>query len=162
MNIETANRLVQLRKQHGYSQEALAERLGISRQAVSKWERAESSPDTDNLILLAQLYGISLDELLRPAEAPPFWPEGEAPPAPELLYPQEPVMEQEMLGQKRRANWGRRLHIFPFPVLVAFVYLVLGFAFGKWHPGWLIFFTIPVYYWIADILKGGGDGDTEG
>lgn len=65
MNIEIANRLVNLRKQNNLSQEALAEKLGISRQAVSKWERAEASPDTDNLILLARLYGVSLDELLR-------------------------------------------------------------------------------------------------
>lgn len=64
MNIEIANRLVKLRKANNLSQEALAEKLGISRQAVSKWERAEASPDTDNLILLAKLYKISLDELL--------------------------------------------------------------------------------------------------
>ncbi len=64
MNIEIANRLVQLRKAQGLSQEELAEKLGISRQAVSKWERAEASPDTDNLILLARLYGVSLDDLL--------------------------------------------------------------------------------------------------
>lgn len=64
MNIEIANRLQKLRKEKGYSQEQLADALGISRQAVSKWERAESSPDTDNLICLAKLYGISLDELL--------------------------------------------------------------------------------------------------
>ncbi|MDD6311900.1 MAG: helix-turn-helix transcriptional regulator [Firmicutes bacterium] len=44
MNIETANRLVTLRKEHNLSQEALAEKLGISRQAVSKWERAEHRP----------------------------------------------------------------------------------------------------------------------
>lgn len=65
MNIEIANRLVNLRKKNGLSQEALAEKLGISRQAVSKWERAEASPDTDNIILLARLYGVSLDELLQ-------------------------------------------------------------------------------------------------
>lgn len=64
MNIEIANRLVNLRKANNYSQEVLAEKLGISRQAVSKWERAEASPDTDNLIMLARLYGVSLDELL--------------------------------------------------------------------------------------------------
>lgn len=64
LNIEIANRLVKLRKENNLSQEALANKLGISRQAVSKWERAEASPDTDNLILLSKLYGVSLDELL--------------------------------------------------------------------------------------------------
>ena len=64
MNVEIAQRLAERRKQAGLSQEALAARLGVSRQAVSKWERSESSPDTDNLIALAQLYGLSLDDLL--------------------------------------------------------------------------------------------------
>lgn len=68
MNIEIANRLAKLRKEKGLSQEELAEKLGLSRQAVSKWERAESSPDTDNLICLAKIYNISLDELLRTEE----------------------------------------------------------------------------------------------
>ena len=65
MNLEIATRLVGLRKANNLSQEALAEKLGISRQAVSKWERAEASPDTDNLIALARLYHVSLDELLK-------------------------------------------------------------------------------------------------
>ncbi len=69
MNIEIANRLQKLRKENGYSQEELADKLGISRQAVSKWERAESSPDTDNLIILARLYNMSLDELLNDNES---------------------------------------------------------------------------------------------
>lgn len=70
MNVETANRLQNLRKKNGYSQEELAEKIGISRQAVSKWERAEASPDTDNLILLARLYGVTLDELLNTESIP--------------------------------------------------------------------------------------------
>ncbi len=64
MNIEIANRLLELRKKNGLSQDELASKLGISRQSVSKWERAEASPDTDNLICLAKIYGVSLDELL--------------------------------------------------------------------------------------------------
>ena len=64
MDLATAQRLVDRRKAAGLSQEALAAQLGVSRQAVSKWERSESSPDTDNLIALAALYGVSLDELL--------------------------------------------------------------------------------------------------
>lgn len=64
MNVEIAERLAARRKEAGLSQEGLAEKLGVSRQAVSKWERSESSPDTDNLIALAKLYGVSLDDLL--------------------------------------------------------------------------------------------------
>lgn len=64
MDMQMAERLVARRKAAGYSQEALAAELGVSRQAVSKWERGEASPDTDNLIALAGLYGVTLDELL--------------------------------------------------------------------------------------------------
>lgn len=64
MDKEIARRLATRRKQAGLSQEALADKLGVSRQAVSKWERAESPPDTDNLIALAAIYGLTLDDLL--------------------------------------------------------------------------------------------------
>lgn len=65
MNVEIAQRLAELRRERGFSQEGLAEQLGLSRQAVSKWERAESAPDMGNLIALADLYEVTLDELLR-------------------------------------------------------------------------------------------------
>ena len=64
MDLAMAQRLVDRRKAAGLSQEALAAQLGVSRQAVSKWKRSEFSPDTDNLIALAALYDVSLDELL--------------------------------------------------------------------------------------------------
>ncbi len=70
MNIETAKRLLEYRKANGYSQEQLAEKIGVSRQAISKWERSESSPDTDNLIALSRLYGVTIDELLNGSGAP--------------------------------------------------------------------------------------------
>ena len=68
MNVETAQRLADLRRSKGFSQEGLARKLGLSRQAVSKWERAESSPDTENLFSVSKLYGVSLDELLNPSD----------------------------------------------------------------------------------------------
>lgn len=86
MTLETANRLYELRKKNNLSQEELAEKLGVSRQAVSKWERSEASPDTDNLIALAKIYGLSLDELIygekeekkqEPAEEPEGDPKAE-------------------------------------------------------------------------------------
>lgn len=67
MNIEIAQRLYELRRAHGFSQESLAAALGLSRQAISKWERSESAPDMGNLIALADLYGMTIDELIRPA-----------------------------------------------------------------------------------------------
>ena len=65
MNVEIAQRLAELRRARGFSQEGLAAELGLSRQAVSKWERAESAPDMGNLMALADLYGVTIDELLR-------------------------------------------------------------------------------------------------
>lgn len=65
MSENLSQRLARLRVEHYLSQEQLANTIGVSRQAVSKWERGESTPDTDNLIALADEYGISLDGLIR-------------------------------------------------------------------------------------------------
>ncbi len=56
--------LYKLRQQHGLSQEEFAEKIGVSRQAVSKWERGEAYPDTENLIVIAETYNVSVDELI--------------------------------------------------------------------------------------------------
>ena len=147
MNLEIANRLVQLRKEHHLSQEELAEKIGISRQAVSKWERAESSPDTDNLIRLSKLYHISIDELLRTSdEEEPII----------SLCPQEPTIGNNdspstnpKSTQKHKDN---AMSKFPYPVLVTIIYLAIGLILNKWHPGWLVFLTIPIYYGIAEVI----------
>ena len=65
MNVAIAQKLADLRRARGFSQESLAAELGLSRQAISKWERAESAPDMGNLIALSDLYGVTIDELLR-------------------------------------------------------------------------------------------------
>lgn len=54
-----------LRKQNGLSQEELAEKLGISRQAVSKWESGQSIPDLNKLIIISELYNITIDNLVK-------------------------------------------------------------------------------------------------
>ena len=53
-----------LRQYHAYSQEGVAEKIGVSRQAVSKWESGESLPDIVNLDALASLYDVSIDDLI--------------------------------------------------------------------------------------------------
>lgn len=60
-----ADKIMQLRKQNGWSQEELAERLGVSRQAVSKWESAASVPDLNRILQMSDLFGVSTDYLLR-------------------------------------------------------------------------------------------------
>lgn len=63
-------RIAYYRKKAGYSQEGLAERLGVSRQAISKWETGEATPDAERIIVLAAALGISTDTLLLSKEEP--------------------------------------------------------------------------------------------
>lgn len=63
-------KLQDLRRRTGMSQDTLAERLDVSRQAVSKWERDETMPETEKLVRIAQLFDASLDELLLDREPP--------------------------------------------------------------------------------------------
>ncbi|HIZ19612.1 MAG TPA: helix-turn-helix transcriptional regulator [Firmicutes bacterium] len=192
MNIAIANRLVELRSAKGWTQEELAEKLDVSRQAVSKWERAESSPELDKLMALSRLYGISLDSLLDTG----FRPEASFPPEesgscaqgknggsaeerepgdPSGAYPASPAPPRQASGvavaalsaggregleilealaaddapesvepARRSAEWI--LGSFPYPIAVALVYLLLGFIGNWWHPGWLLFLTVPLYY----------------
>ena len=265
MNIEIANRLVELRKKHNLSQEQLAEKLGLSRQAVSKWERAEASPDTSNLILLARLYNISLDELLdTDATSDELKQEVEDEVVNEEVKPEKKdrvkvhlgplkidvneeightsvqigdlqkgkglhinvnddddeqnvhVYKKEMSKKMKRNlaikeiltasgaliigivyivlgltlpkmigevsfTWGTSSHWwatgwvffllipvidglsetiiyknankFPFPIIVTFVYLLLGMGWSLWHPYWAVFLLIPVYYAIVNGIK---------
>lgn len=57
-------RIKSLRKQSGMSQESMGERIGVSRQAITKWENGTGVPDVSNLIAIAELFQVSLDELL--------------------------------------------------------------------------------------------------
>ncbi len=66
-----ADRIQQLRKQKGISQEELADRVGVSRQAVSKWESEQSVPDMDKIILLSDYFEVTTDYLLRGIEPVP-------------------------------------------------------------------------------------------
>lgn len=200
MNIEIANRLVQLRKAHNLSQEQLAEKVGVSRQAVSKWERAEASPDTDNLIALSKIYGMSLDAMLFSEDKPElsvrtvetdvsaprqqeeysqrqgngtFTGDGEGSAGNtwegngsqwQGAYSgwQENSAEWQGNGADPgfQRNWGapewkkisKLMHAFPYPVFITVVYLILGFVMGWWHPGWMLYLTVPMYYVLADAI----------
>ncbi|MBE7123938.1 helix-turn-helix domain-containing protein [Bacillus cereus] len=58
-------RLKQLRVQYNYTQENVAQKIGVSKQSVSKWESGKTYPDIDNLIILSDIYNVTIDELIR-------------------------------------------------------------------------------------------------
>lgn len=67
INILSGN-LKNLRRKHGLTQEEVAEKTGVSRQAVAKWESGKTVPDINNCMILAKLYGVALDDLVNHAE----------------------------------------------------------------------------------------------
>jgi len=71
--------LIMLRNLHGYSQEEIAEKIGISRQAYAKWESGATIPDIEKCSRLAQMYGITIDSLVKTETADGI---GVIPPAP--------------------------------------------------------------------------------
>lgn len=184
MNVEIAQRLAELRRAKGYSQEALANELGLSRQAVSKWERAESSPDTENLIALARLYGVSLDDLLNidkdieddvafeNAERAERAAADEARRADEREQTAAAVAvatqaseaaaraaeaasqasrhatrASEAAGRPKKGPWRS----FPYGILMVALWFVLTIL-GAAPFSFLVFFTIPLYRWLANIM----------
>lgn len=58
-------KIVMLRKQHNLSQEQVAEKLKVARQTISKWELGETTPEMDKLIMISNIYNITLDELMK-------------------------------------------------------------------------------------------------
>ena len=77
INMTIGDKILNLRKARGWSQEELAERIGVTRQAVSRWESNSAKPDADKIVDICDLFGMSADYLLRDKYAG----EGECAPA---------------------------------------------------------------------------------
>ena len=145
------NKLYELRKQAGLSQEAFAEKLGVSRQAVSKWECGASLPDTDNLITIANLYNISLDELIgRPAPAKPDEAQGEDD---KEDAEAEAYYSDDGTPADTKRKTLRILHALPYPIFATAVFLLWGFLLDGWGIAWTVFITIPVYYSVLECVR---------
>ena len=178
MNVETAQRLADLRRSKGFSQEGLARKLGLSRQAVSKWERAESSPDTENLISLAKLYGVSLDELLNPSDEIEDDIEFENEDRARQREAEAATQASDAAAKAAQAaSWSAQaanaataqvsgtgaagptpvkgpFQSFPYWAVCWLLFFLLMFLFGAGPFAALIFFTIPIYHWVARALDG--------
>lgn len=80
-------KILKLRKARGWSQEELAERIGVTRQAVSRWESDSAKPDADKIIAVCDLFGISADYLLRDLGGS----------SDDTLHPSQPARKKEIL-----------------------------------------------------------------
>ena len=165
-----------LRNQHGLSQEQLAEKITVSRQAVSKWELDQSTPDLEYIIQLSEIFGVSIDSLVKQeqdctsassapdntAETPKreekgIWRDtvfGKVP----FPFVIPVFLVSNLFGLHCGWNWFGKgepsaAQRFPYPLVVGIVYVlccVSGLL--NWHPGWVLFLTIPVYYLITCAL----------
>lgn len=181
-----ASILQQLRKRHGYTQSDLADKLGVSFQAVSKWERGENLPDAYTLVALADIYHVTVDEILRGRlqdkklqsklqtrkmilfltglmilllspisiflygymEYEQYVPViliCAAIAVPLIIY--STVSTEQLVGStmKDLEQKKREEIIYTF---AAGLFLVLGFIWGLWHPGWIVF----IFAYVATLV----------
>ena len=121
--MDLGSRIRQQRMQHGWSQEKLAELMGVSRQAVTKWESGRSAPTADKLYDLAQLFGTTVD-LLMPQE-PSMMPE----PPRERVIIRTVYVEKPKPEPPPPSPWISRLRWIALGCfLVCFIALMLCFA----------------------------------
>lgn len=134
-------KLQKLRKEEGLSQEELACQLGVSRQAISKWERDSGYPETDKILRMGKIFHVSLDYLLGEDEG------GSAPDIPEGLYVSRESAEGFLLYEKR--NLGK------IAAAVGLIIAGLAFSFLQWEGGtllWLITAIVGVLLIFSAVL----------
>ena len=160
MTIKLGTRLAELRKAHNYSQEDLAERLGVSRQAISKWECGEASPDTDNLIELAKLYNTSLDELLdiktTTSEVKQEVVDKDDDDDEDDEDIDEDEDEDDIEEHKAHSRKGDIVEIVISSLLsvsVIITYIILGTLLNLWGEAWVLFLLIPVLPSLVDAIR---------
>lgn len=140
--------LYNLRKQKGISQDEFAENLGVSRQAVSKWERNEAYPDTENLIAISRFYGVSMDDLINKSlnEESKFSEVSED--------DTESNNDKENIKDQNKKKGFGIWYSLPYPIIITVIYLLLGFLTPRgWEIGWTLYVTIPVYYSLIDCIR---------
>ena len=139
-----AEKIQALRKQSGMSQEQLAEKITVSRQAVSKWELGESFPDIDNVVQLSKIFSVSTDYLLEDdASASAIRAESSAAAASnENAYPLGAVKSSpDDGGIAHHAAQASVIYI-----VATIIYMLIGFGLNLWHPGWIVYLIATAYY----------------
>jgi transcriptional regulator with XRE-family HTH domain len=184
--LNVASLLQQLRKTHGYTQSDLADKLGVSFQAVSKWERGENLPDAYTLLAIADIYHVTVDEILRGKLIDKHFADKvkhrkmilflvglmilvispvsifvfgymaydlyvpviltcAAIAVPLIIY--ATVSTEELIGGTMNDLEQKRRNEIIY-TLAAALFLTIGFMWGLWHPGWIIF----IFAYVATLV----------
>lgn len=130
-------RIRELRQSHHYSQEYVAEQLGVSRQAVSKWEQDHTAPDTYNLIALADLFGVSVEYIA-------VGKKNEVPDAQKTLDGENNEKEAEATPSLRRWSYAKITAIILLGA--ALLSLILGILFS------VVLMIIALYLAVGSVI----------
>lgn len=139
MSIKQGEYLKKLRIENNLSQEKLGEKLGLSRQSISKWEQGNASPDIENIMKLSKLYNVSVESILNGEED-----KDEVPPKADKASQTSSEISQAEEKSKPRHSWV----FYSYPVLMCILYVLFGIIFSAkgWYIGWIVFLTIPLFY----------------
>ena len=141
-----SSNLYLLRHKSGMSQEDFAEKINVSRQAVSKWERNEAYPDIENLLAISELFGVTLDTLIT----------GSVDEAAIQPANSSNNNDKEDYEEDAYVNTNIRIRIWydlPYPIMITIAYLLWGFLGNGWNIGWTLYVTVPVFYSIIDCIR---------
>ena len=145
-----ADKILKLRKEQGLSQEAFAEKMGVSRQSVSKWESGTAVPDTEKILAMSELFGVSTDYLLKGEEAP----------VPETKE-EEKVEEKEVVTKVKKKSKAKIIISVILVLAILIPAIAIPAHYGSYKDAWweLNGGKVQYPYVLVHGLGGWGDGD---
>lgn len=151
---QVATRFKEVREEKNFTIEALAEKSSISVADLQAFEDGSKVPDVTALMQLSRAYEMSIDRILYSGSEMPKYDESKA-----VYANVKPATAEEKIdaditkhGNESAKKASILTHLV-FPVLCVAIYLFLGIAGGFWHPGWMIFLGIPLYYGLVFITS---------
>lgn len=121
-----ADKIIKLRKKNGWSQEELADKMNISRQAISKWESSQTLPDLERILQLSSLFKVTTDYLLKDE------------------IENEDLMSNPSYTNKIRESVAEAVFVAYFGMFFV-IYLVWSILSYDWHITWITFLVCGVF-----------------
>mgnify|MGYP001082062099 CR=1 FL=1 len=142
--MKLSEKIVTLRKQKGWSQEELADKLNVSRQAVGKWETETALPEVDKILQMATLFDVSTDSLLKDDV--------------QLPQTQQPdtvcvADKKTKFKSKKIQKIGKLFNSILWLIAVA-VYLIWSFVSGQWGATWVVFIGAAILTAVGNVVVG--------